>query len=578
MGTFKFDTDYGSLAAALTAAAGEVLVISANHSITAPHTVPANTHLVGNGGSITITDDDENVLEIGGDGVTIEGIEIIGTGSAPPVPWDIILGNGIYATGRQDLTVKDCVIRGFNSCGILLRGCRDASIRGNRFYGNRGNESQADICVYSSSPTGGRLVIEGNFCLSNNSQGIYVDALGFDDDVAVLGNVCVATDGGGDEIESGLARRHGILVGYASPEPGNGRITILGNICRNSLWTGIYLAAEIELRSGVVIAANVCSLNGLAAGESASVLAGGIYINGGGRGTLVANNAICDFRGDATQLVGCLVVNHTISGATATLSGNVCDTSTADGIVLKGLATGVHVLGNRTHAIARHDVIEIPIDPGEEELVVGGNRIEQNQIVRTNSDFQSVIIHAGESTQTTYVLDNAITGFNKAAEDEGDTNTGVIVVGGVGTKPVEVSGNVIREFRVGIANYGYIQVRYNSLLRFDFNKLVDCVKGIVLASSNGEGAMVVEGNRFNGVTTPVFGTGGGISGYQVGYVGRRDGDRLVLLDRNVAPTDGAWAVGDRAEFTAPTAGGNIGTVCTTAGTPGTWKTYGAIAA
>jgi hypothetical protein len=29
---------------------------------------------------------------------------------------------------------------------------------------------------------------------------------------------------------------------------------------------------------------------------------------------------------------------------------------------------------------------------------------------------------------------------------------------------------------------------------------------------------------------------------------------------------------------APTAGGNIGWVCTTAGTPGTWKTFGAIAA
>lgn len=44
------------------------------------------------------------------------------------------------------------------------------------------------------------------------------------------------------------------------------------------------------------------------------------------------------------------------------------------------------------------------------------------------------------------------------------------------------------------------------------------------------------------------------------------------------PTAGTWAQGDIAYDITPTAGGNIGWVCTTAGTPGTWKTYGAIAA
>ena len=47
---------------------------------------------------------------------------------------------------------------------------------------------------------------------------------------------------------------------------------------------------------------------------------------------------------------------------------------------------------------------------------------------------------------------------------------------------------------------------------------------------------------------------------------------------SAAPSIGTWQVGDRVWFTAPTAGGNIGAVCVTAGTPGTWKTSGAIAA
>lgn len=44
----------------------------------------------------------------------------------------------------------------------------------------------------------------------------------------------------------------------------------------------------------------------------------------------------------------------------------------------------------------------------------------------------------------------------------------------------------------------------------------------------------------------------------------------------VAPTAGTWAVGDIVYNQAPAPSGKIGWVCTTAGTPGTWKPFGAI--
>jgi len=44
------------------------------------------------------------------------------------------------------------------------------------------------------------------------------------------------------------------------------------------------------------------------------------------------------------------------------------------------------------------------------------------------------------------------------------------------------------------------------------------------------------------------------------------------------PTTGTWVVGDEVRVFSPVAGGYIGYVCTTAGTPGTWKAFGAIAA
>ena len=45
-----------------------------------------------------------------------------------------------------------------------------------------------------------------------------------------------------------------------------------------------------------------------------------------------------------------------------------------------------------------------------------------------------------------------------------------------------------------------------------------------------------------------------------------------------APTSGTWAAGDIVYNIAPSAGGFLGWVCTAAGTPGTWKTFGAISA
>ena len=45
-----------------------------------------------------------------------------------------------------------------------------------------------------------------------------------------------------------------------------------------------------------------------------------------------------------------------------------------------------------------------------------------------------------------------------------------------------------------------------------------------------------------------------------------------------SPTNGTFVLGDIVYSRTPAASGNIGWVCTVAGSPGTWKTFGAIAA
>jgi len=55
-------------------------------------------------------------------------------------------------------------------------------------------------------------------------------------------------------------------------------------------------------------------------------------------------------------------------------------------------------------------------------------------------------------------------------------------------------------------------------------------------------------------------------------------ERRRILQSDSAPTTGTWAVGDEVLNNTPAAGGTPGWVCTTAGTPGTWKAMANLAA
>lgn len=66
----------------------------------------------------------------------------------------------------------------------------------------------------------------------------------------------------------------------------------------------------------------------------------------------------------------------------------------------------------------------------------------------------------------------------------------------------------------------------------------------------------------------------GSIGFPVGvYLGST---AVRVTTGTAAPTTGTWARGDKVINSTPSAGGFAGWVCVTAGTPGTWKGYGAI--
>jgi len=56
----------------------------------------------------------------------------------------------------------------------------------------------------------------------------------------------------------------------------------------------------------------------------------------------------------------------------------------------------------------------------------------------------------------------------------------------------------------------------------------------------------------------------------------RIGSRVLARLSAAIPSSGTADVGDIAYITTPVAGGNVGWICVTAGTPGTWKEFGII--
>jgi len=85
--------------------------------------------------------------------------------------------------------------------------------------------------------------------------------------------------------------------------------------------------------------------------------------------------------------------------------------------------------------------------------------------------------------------------------------------------------------------------------------------------------------RFVDYATGIITLGGGSSTSGAGTISQDTiYFRTVNIFGSAAPVSGTYNVGDIVYNSAPTAGGTIGFVCVTAGTPGTWKTFGAISA
>jgi parallel beta-helix repeat protein len=373
-------------------------------------------------------------------------------------------------------------------------------------------------------------------------------------------------------------------MGYNTNTVNGPRAIIANNICRNTGWTGIYVqtggGGTATLTPGpVLVTGNLCSKNAIDASET-SGLTGGIWFSNRNSNTVVTGNVIDEMQHVSSGGITYSPAAVTSASTGPTISNNYVFNSLGYGILLTNYAANTNIVGNTIVDTVKNDISHIAV---ASQTGVGGLLIEGNTLKRVNYNFESILLDQQDGTVVSTVRNNYIKGHDKTT---GGSVVATVTEKNAGIKTnrnlyVRMTGNIVDNFHVAIAFSAYWA---DSIRHFgadlNNNTVRNCLNGFGIASTGNNAVVPVSGSVFDGVTNNISATYGNGSpgGSLAGYVARKDNTRIVVLDRNAAPTVGVWAVGDRAEYTTPTAGGFLGAVCTTAGTPGTWKTFGAVTA
>ena len=555
---------------------------AAFYRVTSTPVVPDGVTIFGDGwhSKIKQTVREMNVLALG-NYCTARGLHIIGDNSE--VLANAQLNNGIIAVGKRGVTIQGNFIEKCESSSIHIAQCYDVKILHNTCFGYTWNNtvnggSSADILLYGGA-AGARILIQGNHCLSNHSAGILVNTLGRENDVVIDSNICVTLDpttcveGGTWSEMVSPNRRHGITAAYNSNAV-QCRTTITNNVCRNTRWSGIYVQSSDAVRGPVVVSNNFLSRNGINPNDPS--LAGGIFVKAEG-GELINGNFILDYQYPGPSASGGLTVIATpdVPAAPSVITNNVVKNSEGLGCFITGKASKIVLRGNTFVGSAKEDV---KWESGPSTVTGGGHLIMGNTCVRTRGvTYASMTIMPAQSADPVVIRDNFFLGVDNTTSANANTAILAAQVSGLSEFRTWIYGNHIRRFRYGVVLNNYISAGRHFDQCVDRNFFELCHTAIAVASTGTNATFPCEGNRFISCTNR-FAAPLDIGGTSCGWDARRLGTSLEVSTASAAPSSGSWSAGDRCWFTTVSPGAAPGAVCTSAGTPGTWKAMASLAA
>jgi len=375
--------------------------------------------------------------------------------------------------------------------------------------------------------------------------------------------------------------RHGIcLQGSATIGSASGPNIVNGNIIRyfgggenkTNYW-GYNSGIKVEVMNGSVIDGNLIEYSGYNVdGSARSYKAAGIDIIRAMKNVKIINNIIQNCSGGGIMLNPEFIATaSTYNMENIDISGNII---TGNGdiqlLITNRLNVSINMIritvSDNTFSSTEDERALVAIDNnGKYDPLITNNKFvgNYNAGAGTNQIGLAIRTSGTSITRIDYnIFDNLYIGSGRRD----------VPANGLGTWPL-AEDSTHREI--------------GTLIRYSNNAFESCATGIIaeFASAN-EIAFVEPSNSFKSVTTvPAKQLYSPSASNQVYYgkVAGLDASNNILIELIIdvttpIPTTTQYYQGDRVLYTNPAAAGNIGAVCVTSGTPGTWKTYGVIAA
>jgi parallel beta-helix repeat protein len=385
-------------------------------------------------------------------------------------------------------------------------------------------------CTFNNTWTSGialrgvsNVLIEGNTFNNCNCECafLYLNGVVRSTGARIIGNICYNT-GTGDATVNANAF---VTSSYD------------GVVCTgNEVYTVERNLIKMEACTRCVVSSNVVDTNTLVGFNI-------IQCQSGGSDIVISNNTLRNVQRGISVDAHVNNFNITVANNMIDMAATAVPSGAPDGIVILS-GPRINIVGNQVYNSSRHGIIV------QDTSMV---RIANNTVTpNAGMTLSGVGIYVlGFSNQSDIVVSNNIIG-------QGFTSASGVVSGALA---VEYSGFTVTNLQI-------------------MGNIVHTLSGL----STERGIRVVVGTFVNAFVTEnqtdgIIEVNPGIF-VQRNVCGRCSpgvfGGRLIGFGSS-APSSGTNFAGDVQYHSAPAAGGNEGWVCTTGGSPGTWKTFGSIA-
>jgi hypothetical protein len=428
-------------------------------------------------------------------------------------------GQGIYGTSCTRGTIQGCWIHDTDNWGAVFKVATDIDFSQNHV------ENAWTHGLYVDSQT---------------------DAAG-SNRVRFMANTCINVQHDTAHSASGI----GISAHNAGATSGTYDVTVIGNYCKNNGAMGFSMTTSLRSQGhvGKMVVIGNHSEGHSNVGGSAGTGHGYEFIatNVSMVGNIAKNNA------NHITLENCQNItmsDNYIESAIGTTFIGCLITIAAD--VLKH-STGITFSNNIVRGGTGFQIeASTPTTP-HTDITVKGNQFihcEHGVLIQSGSvlrlDVSDNLVDANDAAVTLgrglQVGGDSVTVKNNTIWAKGATSgDAIVVLSGQTTDVLHLIGNRVLAGRYGLS-----------------------VSGAVLGA-------YASGNVFTGILTADTNAKSNVTAW-------RDGGDNSWNYNAAAPVAEYWHVGTRVYDTAVAAAGFIGFVCTTAGTPGTWKTFGAVSA